>query len=129
MTAKKPYSSVTPDKWDTPDGHSPMTHFVQQYNPISDEFVRYIDKHTFQCEIKKDKHIIKAGENCEYLYLLKKGVMRGYVKDNSKDLTNWIAFENSLITSARSFFLKSPATKNIQAIETSELIGVHFEAL
>lgn len=129
MTFRKPYSAIIPDKWDTQDEHSPMVNFVQQFNPVTDEFINYIDTHTFRCEIKKDKHLIKAGEMCDYLYLITNGVLRGYVKDGAKDLTNWIAFENSLVTSARSFFLRSPATKNIQAIETSELIGVHFDAL
>jgi CRP-like cAMP-binding protein len=120
---------ATLEKWNTPDGHSPLVNFIKNIYPINDEIVNYIDKSTFRYSIGKGKHLVKSGELCNYIYLIQKGILRGYVKEGTKEITTWITDENQLITSIRGFHKQIPSIKNIQAIEDCELIGMHYDDL
>lgn len=119
----------TPYKWETPDGHSPIITFISEFHPLSDELKAYITAHTFPLLLKKFKHLFSVGQECNYLYFNTKGILRGYVKHDGKEITMWIASEYSFITSTRGFFLRSKSLKNVQALEDVELIGFHYDSL
>jgi CRP-like cAMP-binding protein len=119
----------SPEKWNTPDGHSPVASFAVQLAPLTPEAVKYIDEHTFKLSIKKGKHLLKSGEICNYTYLVMKGAVRGYIKEGAKEITTWITAEQSLITSIRGFHQNIASLENIQAIEDCELIGYHYDDL
>ncbi|UAY50715.1 Crp/Fnr family transcriptional regulator [Ferruginibacter albus] len=116
-------------RWQSINGHSPMTLFLQQFHPLSKELKKYLDANTFTRKIKKGKHLVRSGETCEHAYLLLHGIMRGYVKDSSKEVTNWIAYENCLVGSMQGFINSATAIKNIQATEDCELVGLHFDCI
>jgi CRP-like cAMP-binding protein len=118
-----------PEKWNTPDGHSPITSFALQLHQLSDGAIKYIDEHTFKTSVKKGKHLLKSGEICNYTYLVIKGAMRGYIKDGAKEITTWITSENELVTSIRGFHQHIPSLENIQAIEDCDLVGYHYNDL
>jgi CRP-like cAMP-binding protein len=122
-------TSATIETWNTHDGHSPMVSFIKKVYPISDEIINYIDKSTFKFSVGKGKHLVKSGELCNYVYLVQKGLLRGYVKEGTKEITTWITNENQLVTSIRGFHKQIPSIKNIQAIEDCELIGMHYDDL
>jgi CRP-like cAMP-binding protein len=115
--------------WNTPSGHSPLSDFIRQIHPVSDEIIDYVDKCSFRYSIGKGKHLVKSGETCSYVYLVLKGILRGYVKEGNKEITTWITAENHMVTSIRGFNKQVPTMKNIQALENCELIGAHFNDL
>ncbi len=117
------------NKWNTPDGHSPLVNYINKLYQINEEAIAYIDKSSFRYEIKKGRHLIKEGEFCNHVYFVKKGVLRGYVKEGAKEITTWIMGENNLVTSVRGFYLEAASVKNIQALEDCELIAAHYDDL
>jgi CRP-like cAMP-binding protein len=123
------YTANIPVKWNTPDGHSPITTFAMQLYPISEAAIKYIDEHTFRISVKKGKHLLKSGEMCNYTYFIIKGAMRGYIKEAGKEITTWITSENEFATSIRGFHQHIPSFENIQTIEDCDLIGYHYEDL
>jgi CRP-like cAMP-binding protein len=122
-------SSISHKKWDPGKGHSPLTDFVKQIYPASGELLKFIDDRSFTCSVGKGKYIIKAGELSRHLYLIRKGVIRAYIKDGNKEITTWITAENEIITSIRGFHLQQPSLENIQAIEDCELVGASYDDL
>ena len=119
----------SPEKWNTPDGHSPVASFAAQLAPLTEAAIKYIDENTFHLSVKKGKHLLKSGEVCNYIYLVLKGAVRGYIKDGTKEITTWITVEGSLITSIRGFHQNIASLENIQAIEDSDLVGFHYNDL
>ena len=124
-----PISNPLHKKWDSSKGRSPLSDFVKHIHPVSDELLDIIDEYSFTCSVSKGKYILKSGDLCKDLYLIKKGIARSYIKDSSKDITTWITAEGEIITSIRGFHMQQPSMENIQAIEDCELIGASYEGL
>jgi CRP-like cAMP-binding protein len=123
------HASANREIWNTPSGHSPLSDFIKRVHPVSDEVIKYVDKCSFRYNVGKGKHLVKSGETCNYVYLVLKGILRGYAKEGSKEITTWITAENELVTSIRGFHKQIPTMKNIQAIEDCELVGAHYDDL
>ena len=66
---------------------------------------------------------------CTHLYLIRKGILRSYVKEGAKEITTWISSEQELITCVTCFGLQQPARENIQALEDCELTALSLEDL
>lgn len=115
--------------WIEQKSPSPFSHFASRYYPIREEALRYIDEHTFQIEIERGELLVKSGELCPHLYLVLKGVLRGYCENKKKQITTWITAENELVTSIRSFDFQKPSVENIQALEDCTLIAVNYQDL
>ncbi len=128
MTMNQPKENV-PVKWNTKNQHSPFAGIAQQFYPISEATIKYIDEHTFIQTIKKGKYLLKSGEICRHIYLVQKGAVRGFVKEGTKEITTWITTENNIVSSIKGFESQEPCTENIQAIEDCELISADYDAL
>ena len=110
----------------------PDSYFVQFANsvhPLTAEAKAYTNEKVFNYRIRKGDLLLKAGDVCLSIYLVRKGILRGYVKEGIKDITTWITPEGELVSSITSFGLQQPAIENIQAIEDCELIGIRYEDL
>jgi len=103
--------------------------FLRFFHPISEKAARFIDSKAFQCSIPKNKFLLRSGQVCPYLFLVSKGLFRGYIVDGKNEATTWITAENDLVASISSFFDHSPSVENIQALEDLDLIGIHFDDL
>ena len=123
------HGSPVPREWCTKDGRTPLAAFVSYVHPVSDAILNYIDAHCFSLTVEKGKLLLKAGDVCRYLYFIRKGVFRAFVKEGSKEITTWITAENEIITSIRGLDHQLPSIENIQAIEDCELVGASFEQL
>ena len=105
---------------------------LNYFYPLSEGIKDYLRKHSFSCSFRKGKLLLKAGEICEHVYFIKKGAVRGFVKDGTKDITTWITAENEVVSSISSLDAREPAQENMQAIENCELLALtyaHFQEL
>ena len=84
----------TKPKWDTPDGHSPVVGFFSHFGPLPSDLIIEIDKKTFPIFIKKRNLLLKPGEITDHIYLIVKGIIHGYVKEEGKQVTTWLNCEN-----------------------------------
>lgn len=111
------------------DQRIPLEVFVSHIYPISKATSDYIRDNSHPLVVAKGKHILRAGEICKNLYFIHKGVMRGYIVDNKKQITTWMSIENELVTSIYGFDLQLPSRENIQALEECTLTVASFEHL
>ncbi len=79
------------------------------------------------CSFKKNEIISSAGEICDKLYLIKKGMVRGYFVSEEKDITTWIDSENEIFTSITGFFKHEKTREYIQALETTHCDYLEYE--
>ena len=65
----------------------------------------------------KGEKILSEGETCQNIYWIVKGLVRQYYYKNNKDLTEYMAVENTIVMSIESLFKEKPSTQIIQALE------------
>jgi CRP-like cAMP-binding protein len=119
----------TEEQWEKEGGQSPLAAFVNYIHPVSDEATRYINQHSFPQQVDRGSYLVKAGEICKHIYFIRKGAIRGFIKEGVKEVTTWITAENEMVSSIRGFSLQEPSLENIQAIEHCDLIVVAYESL
>ncbi len=99
---------------------------LNYFYPLSEGIKDYFRRHSYSCSFRKGKLLLKAGEICEHIYFIKKGAVRGFIKDGTKDITTWITAENEVVSSISSLDIREPAQENMQAIENCELLALTY---
>ncbi len=78
--------------------------------------------------IKKRKDLLVSGQTCNYLYFITQGCLRSfYINSKGIEHIYQIRMDNSWISDLESFFSKSPAKYNIEAIEDSNMLRISHE--
>jgi CRP-like cAMP-binding protein len=119
----------TEEQWEKGVGQSPLAAFVNYVHPVSDEATSFINQHSYLQHVERGSYLLRAGEVCRHLYFIRKGAIRGYIKEGTKEITTWITAENEMVTSIRGMSLQEPSLENIQAIEHCDLVVATYESL
>jgi CRP-like cAMP-binding protein len=83
-----------------------------------------------QRNVQKGKYILRQGQTCHELIYVLKGVFRQYYKDSDdKEITTWIAFEDTFATELVSFITQEPSHFYVQAIQNCEIITISHKDL
>jgi CRP-like cAMP-binding protein len=117
------------NKWDTINGHSPVSNFLNAIHPVHKDAIDLMDKETYPVTIQKGKFLMKPGNNGEIVYLILKGVIRAFIKEDGKEITTWINEENEIVGSIRSLGLHTHSDEYLQAIEDTSLIAIPYRMI
>ena len=112
--------------WKTTGGHSPLCAFFNTIHPLSKDATDCIDRDTSLLHLKKGSFLVKPGSSSNDLYWVMKGVVRGYILEEGKEITTWINEENEVVGSIRNFGLEIDSEEYVQVIENAELIVIPF---
>lgn len=110
------------NKWKQYGNRSPLCDFFNAICPISDEMAELINNSTSPISIAKGKFLIKPGSDDINLYLIMKGVMRGFIREDGKEITTWINEEKEIVGAIRNLGLKKISEEYVQALENTDLI-------
>ena len=113
-------------KKNSPPDISSLIATLDYFYPLSEGIKNYIRKHSYSCSFRKGKLLLKTGQVCEHIYFIKKGAVRGFIKEGAKDITTWITAENELVSSISALDMMEPALENMQAIENCELLALTY---
>lgn len=106
----------------------PLLNSLAEFNPLSDGFINY---HLETCkivDIKKNKFILSPIDENNFMYFILKGVVRGFVKEQQKDISTWFGFENEIVSAIRTPNEKSKhSIEYLQALEDCKLISIPYE--
>ena len=72
----------------------------------------------------KNEMILREGETCTNIYWVVKGLVRQFYYKNGKELTEYMATENSIVMCIESLFREQPTHLQIKAIEPTVLIAM-----
>lgn len=100
---------------------------LEYFHPLGEGIKNYFKKHSFSCSFRKGKLLLKAGQLCDHIYFIKKGAVRGFFKEGTKDITTWITVEGEVVSSISSLDRREPVQENMQAIEDCELLALTWE--
>jgi CRP-like cAMP-binding protein len=118
---------ATTNNWHDYSGQSPLSTFFNLVYPLSNEAIKCINRETFPVSIKKGKFLLKPGSDADHLYLILKGVIRAFIKEENKEITTWINEENEIVGSIRSLGLTIPAEEYLEALEDSDLVAIPLQ--
>lgn len=65
----------------------------------------------------KGQKILSEGEVCQNIYWIVKGLVRQFYYKNNKELTEYMAVENTIMMSIESLFKEKPSLQIMQALE------------
>jgi CRP-like cAMP-binding protein len=102
---------------------------LNHFHPLSNAAAEYMKNIIHPVSFKKGKLLLKAGELCAHVYFIKKGIVRGFIKEGQKDITTWITAENEMVTSISSLDSKEPNEENMQAIENCDTLAISYTDL
>jgi CRP-like cAMP-binding protein len=108
---------------------NPVLAMVANIIPLSKTLERAISNNLTFIKTEKKDILLKEGEICDYLYFVKKGLLRSYYEKDDQDITNWFLMENDLAISLLSFYRRQPSFETIEALEDCELYSIHYDAL
>ncbi len=108
---------------------TPLLHFFDQYNPLTDAAKTAIQAICTTQTIKKGHDLQPIGHTCRTIYFIQKGMARIYYYKDDVDITESFAFENQIIARVESLFSGKASRKGIQMLETSEVIAINATQL
>jgi CRP-like cAMP-binding protein len=82
-------------------------------------FFEWFLKLVYSKKVNKGEFIIEAGEICDKLFYIEKGLIRIYRLDDEKEVTTWFTKEGDFVTTVNSFHFGQPSKEYFEAIEDS----------
>lgn len=101
--------------------------YLNSIYPLGSSLKNYLVQNIKSCSFQKNELISKAGEVCNRLYLIKKGMVRGYFVSESTEITTWIDSENEIFTSITGFFRNQESQEYIQSLEPTYCDYLEYE--
>lgn len=101
--------------------------YLNAIYPLSPSLKSFLVDKIKNRSFKKNELISKEGEMCDNMYLIKKGMVRGYFVSEGMDITTWIDSENELFTSITGFFKREKTRENIQALEDTHCDYLEYD--
>jgi len=112
------------ERWKIYNNISPLIDVFKKFHPLNDEIERRINQHTFPISYKKNKYLLSPVDHNKFLFLIVKGVVRGFIKDGSTEITTWISKENEVVGTIRNLWGEGDSEEYLQALEDVDLIAI-----
>jgi len=87
--------------------------YLKQVSPIGEESCNAFVSKCKVFSFSKGEFLLKSGQVSQYLYFVKSGIGKVYyLKEDGKEIIDWISDEGNLLTSVSSFLTQSPSLHN-----------------
>ena len=97
---------------------------ARRYSTMTHEELDMLESILVPMKYAKNEMILREGETCTNIYWVVKGLVRQFYYKNGKEVTEYMATENSIVMCIESLFLEQPTHLQIKAIEPSILIAI-----
>ncbi len=97
---------------------------ARRYSTMTHEELDLLESILVPMKYAKNEMILREGETCTNIYWVVKGLVRQFYFKNGKEVTEYMATENSIVMCIESLFLEQPTHLQIKAIEPTVLIAL-----
>lgn len=102
-----------------------LEQYIQSYfGVIQPEGLEVIGSMFHRESLAKGDFFLKTGKACDKLSFISKGLLRIYVPEQDKEITQWISAKGSFLTDLSSLLFETPARWTIQALTDCELYTI-----
>jgi len=102
---------------------------ARRYSTMTHDELDVLEDILVPMKFPKSAIVLKEGEVCEYIYWVQKGLLRQFYYKNNKELTEYMATENTIVMCIESFFQKTPSSMQIMTLEPSIVYAINKERL
>ena len=102
---------------------------ARRYSTMTHEELDVLESILVPMKFLKGELILKEGEVCRNIYWVARGLVRQFYYKNGKELTEYMAAEDTMCMSIESLFKEEPTRQQIQAIEPTVLYALPKPAL
>jgi len=102
---------------------------ARRYSTMTHEELDLLESILVPMKFAKNEIILKEGDTCENIYWIVKGLVRQFYFKNGKELTEYMATENSIVMCIESLFREQPTHLQIVAIEPTLLYAMPKQVL
>ena len=97
---------------------------ARRYSTMTHDELDILESILIPRKYAKNEIILREGETCENIYWEVKGLVRQFYYKNKKELTEYMATENSIVMCIESLFKEEPSRLQIQALEPSVIYSL-----
>ena len=97
---------------------------ARRYSTMTHEELDLLESILVPMKFAKNEMVLKEGEVCTNIYWVVRGLVRQYYFKNDKELTEYMATENSIVMCIESLFREQPSQLQIKALEPTILIAM-----
>lgn len=97
---------------------------ARRYSTMTHEELDLLESILVPMKYAKNEMILREGETCTNIYWVMKGLVRQYYYKNGKELTEYMATENTIVMCIESLFREQPTHLQIKALEPTILIAL-----
>ena len=94
---------------------------ARRYSTMTHEELDLLESILVAKKYAKNEKILSEGETCENIYWIVKGLVRQFYYKNNKELTEYMATENTVVMCIEILFREQPSKLQIMAIEPTIL--------
>lgn len=102
---------------------------ARRYSTMTHEELDALESILVPMKFFKGEIILKEGEVCRNIYWVARGLVRQFYYKNGKELTEYMAAEDTMCMSIESLFKEEPSHQQIQALEPTVLYALPKPAL
>jgi len=102
-----------------------VLNYFSSLSPISPGFIQEIEKNAETLLVKKNKYILSPIDNNDCVFFVVTGLVRGFIKEDGKEITTWISLGNEFIGAIQHPDASiEPSIEYLQALDHSELVAI-----
>ena len=90
---------------------------ARRYSTMTHDELDILESVLVPMKFAKNEMILGEGEICKQIFWIVKGLARQFYYKNGKEVTEYMATENTVMMSIESLFQEKPSTQVIQAVE------------
>ncbi|HUH74709.1 MAG TPA: Crp/Fnr family transcriptional regulator [Chitinophagales bacterium] len=102
---------------------------LQEFQELPAEVVEDIISKVQKAQLHKRTMVLKAGQVCENIYFVEKGLARTFYTSEGKDYTTDICIDGEFMVEFSSFVHQQPSMQNMELIEDCTLYYVSYDDL
>ncbi|MGI8950769.1 MAG: Crp/Fnr family transcriptional regulator [Chitinophagaceae bacterium] len=103
--------------------------YLSSIHPVSAKLQEYLLSILKTKILSKKSYLLKAGQICNHIYFIEKGLVRCFYVEGEKEVCSWFMKEADVIISVESFYLQKPSYESIQALEDCILHYIDYNEL
>lgn len=102
-----------------------VLNYFSSLSPITPGFIQEIQNNVQPILIKKNKYILSPIDNNDCVFFVVTGLVRGFVKEDGKEITTWISLGSEFIGAIQHPDASvEPSIEYLQALDHSELVAI-----
>ncbi|MBR0275767.1 MAG: Crp/Fnr family transcriptional regulator [Prevotella sp.] len=102
---------------------------ARRYSTMTHEELDLLEEILLPMKFAKGETILREGDVCRHIFWIVKGLVRQFYYKNKKEMTEYMATENTICMSIESLFKEEPSHQIIQALEPTIIYAMPMHDL